>query len=111
MEAQGQLSQGLVEEVRSQLKEGPEQEQVVGPLVQYLLTKGYKLEQIRFGKREWRVPKSPSEAHKREKGRSYEGFPVDIAIFDTSTEDPSKRRGQGVREQPGREYLHLRGWG
>ncbi|MFN3179576.1 MAG: ParB/RepB/Spo0J family partition protein, partial [Thermus sp.] len=42
------------------LKEGPEQEQVVGPLVQYLLTKGYKLEQIRFGKREWRVPKSPS---------------------------------------------------
>jgi len=86
VKAQNQLNQNLAEEVRSQLKEGPEQELVVGPLVQYLLSKGYTLEQIRFGKREWRVPKSPSEAHKREKGRSYEGFPVDIAIFGTSEE-------------------------
>ena len=103
MEAQGQLSQGLVEEVRSQLKEGPEQEQVVGPLVQYLLAKGYKLEQVRFGKRGWRVPKSPSEAHKREKGRSYEGFPVDIAIFDTSTEGPSLPRIIVETKQPKEE--------
>ncbi len=35
-----------------------------------------------FGKAEWRVPKSPSEATKREKDRSYAGFPVDIAVFD-----------------------------
>lgn len=33
--------------------------------------------------REWRVPKTPSEATKREQGRSYEGFPCDIAIFDS----------------------------
>ena len=65
VKVQNQLNQNLAEEVRSQLKEGPEQELVVGPLVQYLLSKGYTLEQIRFGKREWRVPKSPSEAHKR----------------------------------------------
>ena len=35
-----------------------------------------------FGKAEWRVPKTPSEAFKREKGRSFQGFPVDIAVFD-----------------------------
>jgi hypothetical protein len=66
--------QDLAEEVVKQLKEGPEQEKVVGPLVQYLLSKGYKLEQIRFGKKEWRVPKNPSEATKRERGNQYEGF-------------------------------------
>ena len=30
---------------------------------------------------EWRVPKTPSEATKREKGNSFSGFPVDIAVF------------------------------
>ena len=33
-------------------------------------------------KKEWRVPKSPSEATKREKQESFAGFPVDIAVFD-----------------------------
>ena len=37
-----------------------------------------------FGKKEWLVPKSPSEAAKREKGKSYKGFPVDIAVFESS---------------------------
>ena len=32
--------------------------------------------------KEWRVPKTPSEATKRETGKSYQGYPVDIAIFD-----------------------------
>ncbi len=36
-----------------------------------------------FGRKEWRVPKSPSEAHKREKGESFDGFPCDITAFDS----------------------------
>ena len=44
-----------------------------------------------FGKKEWRIPKSPSEATKREKGNAYAGFPVDIAVFDNieNCGDPS----------------------
>ena len=50
------------------LKKGPEQKLVVGPLVERLLKNGWLLEQMMFGKNEWRVPKNPSEASKREKG-------------------------------------------
>ena len=32
---------------------------------------------------EWRVPKSPSMASRREAGQAFEGFPCDIAIFDS----------------------------
>ncbi len=69
-------------EILDKLKDTPEQRTVVGPLVAYLVESGWKLEQIIFGKDEWRVPKTPSEATKREKRRSFEGFPVDIAVFD-----------------------------
>lgn len=33
--------------------------------------------------REWHVPRNPSEAEKRERGRHFDGFPVDIALFDS----------------------------
>lgn len=75
--------QDLPPEIVNQLKEGPEQRLVVGPLVEYLCSKGYKLEQIRFGKKEWSLPQNPSEAARREKGEKYRGYPVDIAIFDS----------------------------
>lgn len=39
--------------------------------------------QIIFGKNEWKIPKTPSEASKREKGTSFDYFPVDIAVFDS----------------------------
>lgn len=78
--------------IRKMLKGGPEQERVAGPLVALLLEKGYSLEHIRFGKKEWRVPKSPAEAAKREKGHRYEGFPVDIAIFDPGPDRRSAPR-------------------
>lgn len=65
------------------LKEGPEQELTVGPLVEYLINNGWKLGQIIFGKNEWKVPKTPSEASKREQGHSFDYFPVDIAVFDS----------------------------
>ena len=32
---------------------------------------------------EWRVPKTPSDATKRERGASFAGYPVDIAVFST----------------------------
>lgn len=70
-------------EVSALLKNIPEQQKVTGPLVEYLRTQGWKLEQMVFGKKEWRIPKAPSEATKREKGRAYSGFPVDIAVFDS----------------------------
>jgi len=65
------------------LKTTPEQQLVVGPLVQHLLDLGWKREQIIFGKKEWFVPKTPSEQTKREKRHSFKGFPVDIAVFDS----------------------------
>ena len=71
----------LPEEIKK-LKDIPEQRDVVGPLVAQLVNAGWSLEQIIFGKSEWRVPKSPSEASKREKRTSFAGFPVDIAVFD-----------------------------
>jgi len=77
-------------EVQEKLKDTPEQRNVVGPLVEHLLSLGWKFGQIIFGKSEWRVPKTPSEATRREKGQSFDGFPVDIAVFDSlrSVGDP-----------------------
>ena len=58
-------------DIISKLKTGPEQQLVIGPLVQRLLDKGWRLGQMMFGRTEWRVPKTPSEASKRESGSSY----------------------------------------
>ena len=81
----------LSPEVSALLKDIPEQQKVTGPLVEYLRSIGWHLDQMVFGKKEWRVPKSPSEATKREKGRAYAGFPVDIAVFDSveTVNDPA----------------------
>lgn len=68
--------------IEPNLKDTKEQKTVVGPLVQYLVDSGWSLDQLVFGKSEWRVPKTPSEATKREKGHSFNGYPVDIAVFD-----------------------------
>ena len=76
--------------IRRQLKDGPEQRKVVGPLVARLVDIGWDLRQIVFGHGEWRVPKSPSEATRRERQNAFVGFPVDIAVFDDpdNTGDP-----------------------
>lgn len=71
------------DEVDALLKNTPEQQTVVGPLVRKLIAAGWSQKQMVFGKKEWKVPKTPSEATKREKGRSFSGFPVDIAVFDS----------------------------
>lgn len=62
-------------------KSGPEAAEVGQPLLEALKELGWKEEQI-FYDPEWRVPKNPSEATKREAGKSFAGFPVDFAIFD-----------------------------
>lgn len=51
------------------------------PLIAKLIKLGWDKNQIQFDP-EWRVPKSPSEATRREKGQSYKSFPIDVAIFD-----------------------------
>jgi len=79
---QMQASSALPDEIRKKLKDIPEQMEVVGPLVAQLVLSGWHLNQIIFGKSEWRVPKTPSEATKREKRTTFTGFPVDIAVFD-----------------------------
>lgn len=58
------------------------------PTLQALLKLGWMRDQVQCpspesNDKEWRVPKSPSESAKREKGHSYNGFPVDMAIFDS----------------------------
>lgn len=71
----------LTQAIADKLRDGVEQQQVVGPLVARLVDLGWDLNQIIFGKKEWRVPKAPAESNKREKGRDFDGFPVDIAVF------------------------------
>lgn len=73
--------------VFSKLRDSPEQQNVVGPLVLLLHDIGWSLDQMFFGKAEWRVPKNPSAHTVRERGHTYPGYPVDIAVFD----DPAHR--------------------
>lgn len=62
--------------------QGPENTYARMPFIEKLLEMGWKKEQIIY-QPEWQVPATPSEASKREKGASFKGFPVDIAIFDS----------------------------
>lgn len=69
--------------ITSKLKRGVEQQQTVGPLVQFLVSVGWSLNQMVFGRGEWRVPRNPSESHKRDMNQSFRGYPCDVAIFDS----------------------------
>lgn len=62
-------------------KTGPEAFGAGRPLLDQLKKLGWKEEQIQYDP-EWRVPKNPSEATKREARKSFAGYPVDFAIFD-----------------------------
>lgn len=58
------------------------------PTLRSLLELGWSRDQIQCpspesNDTEWRVPKTPSESSRREKGHGYNGFPVDMAIFDS----------------------------
>ena len=60
----------------------PEHEEVRLPLFSEFEKLGWDKHQLQFSP-EWCVPKAPSEACKREAGNKFDGYPVDIAIFDS----------------------------
>lgn len=60
---------------------GPEHSQVRQPIIDALLHAGWGREQLQW-QPEWRVPKTPHDAAKRERNSSFEGWPVDLVIFD-----------------------------
>lgn len=59
----------------------PEHVKVRAPFLEKLKAAGWKDGQVQW-KPEWRVPKTPHDASKREAGQSFDGYPVDVAIFD-----------------------------
>lgn len=61
---------------------GPEYNLTTLPLIEKLENLGWDINQIQFNP-QWKVPKSPSEATKREGDKRFDGFPVDVAIFDS----------------------------
>jgi hypothetical protein len=63
------------------MKKGPEHELVRVPFIKKLLSLGWVADQI-ISAPEWRVPKTPHDASKREAGQSFDSWPVDIALFD-----------------------------
>lgn len=64
-------------------KEGPENKYTRMPLIQQLIEMGWDINQMQYSP-EWVVPKTPSEASKREKKAKFQGFPVDLVIFDSA---------------------------
>lgn len=52
------------------------------PLVEELINLGWDANQIQYSP-EWKVPKTPCEASKREASQRFKGYPVDVVIFDT----------------------------
>lgn len=66
---------------------GPEHLKVRLPVIERLKVAGWRASQMRW-QPEWRVPKRPSEAKRREDGRSFGGWPVDLVLFqDTDGEN------------------------
>lgn len=61
---------------------GPEHTWVRKPIVERLVELGWSTAQLQW-EPEWRVPKAPHEASKREGGKSFEGWPVDLVVFDS----------------------------
>ncbi len=95
---------------------GPEHNEVRLPLVDQLLALGWSSKQVQW-KPEWRVPKNPSEHSRREAGQSYQGYPVDVIIWESEAlrEDPeaaliifetkAPNRSEGLRQLE--NYLSL----
>jgi len=63
------------------MRGSPEHNEVRLPLIAKLVQAGWAREQLLW-KPEWRVPKTPSDAFRREKNEKFEGYPTDLVIFD-----------------------------
>lgn len=62
---------------------GPEHQQVRLPIIDALRVLGWQESQLQW-QPEWRVPKSPHDAAKREAGHSFAHWPVDLVLFEDS---------------------------
>lgn len=60
---------------------GPEHQRVRLPVLAKLKELGWHPGQLKW-QPEWRVPKSPHDAAKREAGSSFAGWPVDLVLFE-----------------------------
>ncbi|MGB3684316.1 MAG: hypothetical protein WA991_00635 [Ornithinimicrobium sp.] len=60
---------------------GPEHQKVRLPTIEALTALSWSKGQLQW-QPEWRVPKAPNEASKREGGSSFSGYPVDLVLFD-----------------------------
>lgn len=60
---------------------GPEHQQVRLPVIESLVNAGWKPGQLQW-QPEWRVPRAPHDAAKREAGSSFSGWPVDLVLFE-----------------------------
>ena len=67
---------------------GSEHNDVRLPLIDDLLGLGWAPDQLQW-EPEWRVPKTPSEHSRREAGHKYEGYPVDLMVWESGA-----RRGE-----------------
>ena len=63
-------------------RSGPEHNLVTLPLIERLLNSGWSEGQLRYAP-QWLVPRNPSQASRREAGQRFDGYPVDIVLFDT----------------------------
>ena len=63
---------------------GPEHQKVRLPTIDALTAVGWDPGQLQWNP-EWRVPQAPHDAAKREAGKSFAGWPVDLAIFDDTS--------------------------
>lgn len=73
------------------------------PVLSKLLELGWERDQIQCpgpdsNDKEWRVPKNPSSAARRESNASFDGFPVDIAIFDSASHKGDWRHAKIIIE-------------
>ena len=68
---------------------GSEEIDATQPLITLLLGLGWPATRLRT-RPQWKVPKTPSEASRREVGQSYQGFPCDIVLFATAEQSYEK---------------------
>ena len=64
--------------------QGPENIYTRQPLINRLIGMGWSINQMQYTP-EWLVPKTPSEASKREKKSKFQGFPIDLVVFDDAS--------------------------
>lgn len=61
----------------------PEHDEVRLPTVAALVALGWSADQIIY-QPEWRVPRTPSHASRREANQSFDAYPADIAVFESA---------------------------